>query len=109
MDKLYKVSSSDYNKKLWIPILGHAYQEDLKLMLAPHDLSTFASLHGERACLISCTATWPREIEWSLTILHIGDNGLILKWIVPKPSGPSLPIATRASWLRHVVDGLRGG
>ena len=79
MDMLYKAGAQViYNKILDVHTSGHAYQEDLKLMLALMKPRFFVPLHGERSRLV-LHGKLAQEVGVKPEDVIIGDNGLILE------------------------------
>jgi len=106
MDKLYKAGASViYNKIMDTHTSGHAYQEDLKLMLALMRPKYFVPLHGERARLI-LHGKLAQEVGVSPENVIIGDNGLILEM---DSTGKVYPTENHAPAGYVMVDGLGVG
>jgi ribonuclease J len=103
MDKLYKAGASViYNKILDVHTSGHAYQEDLKLMLALMKPKYFVPLHGERARLIM-HGKLAEEVGVQAENVIIGDNGLILEM---DNTGKVVPTDNHVPAGYVMVDGL---
>lgn len=106
MDKLYKAGASViYNKIMDTHTSGHAYQEDLKLMLALMRPQYFVPLHGERARLI-LHGKLAEEVGVKPENVVIGDNGLILEM---DGSGRVAPTESHVPAGYVMVDGLGVG
>ena len=79
MDILYKAGANVvYNKIADVHTSGHAYAEDLKLMLALMKPKYFIPLHGERSKLM-LHGKLAEEVGVAPERILIGDNGLILE------------------------------
>lgn len=79
MDILYKAGAMVvYNKILDVHSSGHAYAEDLKLMIALIRPKYFAPLHGERSKLI-VHGKLAKEVGVNPDNIIIGENGSLLE------------------------------
>jgi len=79
MDILYKAGANVvYNRIADVHTSGHAYQEDLKLMIALMRPKYFIPLHGERSKLM-LHGKLAEEVGVKPEHIIIGDNGLILE------------------------------
>ncbi|MBU6389433.1 RNase J family beta-CASP ribonuclease [Patescibacteria group bacterium] len=106
MDMLYKAGASViYNKILDVHSSGHAYQDDLKLMLALMKPKYFIPLHGERSRLI-LHGKLAEEVGVAPENIIIGDNGLILEM---DNTGKVMPTDNHVPAGYVMVDGLGVG
>lgn len=106
MDVLYKAGASViYNKTLDVHTSGHAYAEDLKLMIALMRPKFFMPLHGERSKLI-LHGKLAQEVGVKPENVLIGDNGLILEM---SPDGRVFPTDNHVPAGYVMVDGLGVG
>lgn len=106
MDILYKAGASViYSKILDVHSSGHAYQEDLKLMLALIRPNYFVPLHGERSKLM-LHGKLAEEVGIETQKVIIGDNGLILEM---SPDGTVRPTDNHVPAGYVMVDGLGVG
>jgi ribonuclease J len=106
MDVLYKAGAQViYNKVLDVHTSGHAYQEDLKLMIALMRPKYFIPLHGERSKLI-LHGKLAQEVGVSPENIIIGDNGLVLEM---DNSGKVIPTDNHVPAGYVMVDGLGVG